>query len=69
MVSVVRGPIRDPLTGRQVRFRKTRETEVKAQIELGTLLGLARASCRTCALLNVRALWLLVTWLGQVWKA
>jgi hypothetical protein len=33
----------DPLTGREIRFRKTRKTEVEAQIELGRLLALARA--------------------------
>ena len=33
----------DPLTGRELRFRKTRRTEVEAQIELGRLLELARA--------------------------
>jgi hypothetical protein len=33
----------DPLTGREIRFRKTRRTEVEAQIELGKLLELARA--------------------------
>jgi hypothetical protein len=34
---------KDPLTGRELRFRKTRKTEVEAQIELGRLLELARA--------------------------
>jgi integrase len=34
---------KDPLTGREIRFRKTRKTEVEAQIELGRLLALARA--------------------------
>jgi hypothetical protein len=34
---------KDPLTGRELRFRKTRKTEVEAQIELGKLLALARA--------------------------
>jgi len=34
---------KDPLTGRELRFRKTRKTEVEAQIELGRLLALARA--------------------------
>jgi hypothetical protein len=34
---------KDPLTGREMRFRKTRRTEVEAQIELGKLLELARA--------------------------
>jgi integrase len=34
---------KDPLTGRELRFRKTRRTEVEAQIELGRLLELARA--------------------------
>ncbi len=29
---------KDPLTGRELRFRKTRKTEVEAQIELGRLL-------------------------------
>jgi hypothetical protein len=33
----------DPLTGREIRSRKTRKTEVEAQIELGRLLELARA--------------------------
>jgi hypothetical protein len=34
---------KDPLTGREIRFRKTRRTEVEAQIELGRLLELAWA--------------------------
>jgi hypothetical protein len=34
---------KDPLTGRELRFRKTRRTEVEAQTELGKLLELARA--------------------------
>jgi hypothetical protein len=34
---------KDPLTGRELRFRKTRKTEVEAQIELGRLLELARS--------------------------
>ena len=34
---------KDPLSGREIRFRKTRRTEVEAQIELGRLLELARA--------------------------
>jgi hypothetical protein len=34
---------KDPLSGRELRFRKTRRTEVEAQIELGRLLELARA--------------------------
>jgi DNA-binding transcriptional regulator YhcF (GntR family) len=34
---------KDPLTGREIRFRKTRKTEVEAQSELGKLLELARA--------------------------
>ena len=34
---------KDPLSGREIRFRKTRKTEVEAQIELGKLLELARA--------------------------
>jgi integrase len=34
---------KDPITGREIRFRKTRKTEVEAQIELGKLLALARA--------------------------
>jgi hypothetical protein len=29
---------KDPLTGREIRFRKTRKTEIEAQIELGKLL-------------------------------
>ena len=33
---------KDPLSGRELRFRKTRRTEVEAQIELGKLLALAR---------------------------
>jgi integrase len=33
----------DPLTGQEIRFRKTRKTEVEARIELGRLLALARA--------------------------
>ena len=35
----------DPLSGREIRFRKTCRTEVEAQIELGKLLELARAIC------------------------
>jgi hypothetical protein len=34
---------KDTLSGREIRFRKTRKTEVEAQIELGRLLELARA--------------------------
>ena len=34
---------KDPLTGRELRFRKSRKTEVETQIELGKLLALARA--------------------------
>jgi hypothetical protein len=34
---------KDPLTGREIRFRKTRRTEVEAQIELCRLLELARS--------------------------
>jgi hypothetical protein len=34
---------KDPLSGREIRFRKTRRTEVEAQIELGKLLELARS--------------------------
>src|ERR1700751_5807454 len=34
---------KDPLTGREIRFRKTRKTEVEAQMELGRLLELARS--------------------------
>ena len=34
---------KDPLTGREIRFRKTRRTEVEAQIELGKLLAFARS--------------------------
>jgi integrase len=34
---------KDPLTGREIRFRKTCKDEVTAQIELGKLLALARA--------------------------
>jgi hypothetical protein len=34
---------KDPLTGRELRFRKTRKTEVEAQIEPGRLLELARS--------------------------
>jgi hypothetical protein len=34
---------KNPLSGREPRFRKTRKTEVEAQIELGRLLELARA--------------------------
>jgi integrase len=33
----------DPLTGREIRFRKTCKTERAAQIELGKLLAMARA--------------------------
>ena len=32
---------RNPLTGREIRFRKTGKTEVEKQIELGRLLTLA----------------------------
>jgi hypothetical protein len=34
---------KDSLSGREIRFRKTRRTEVEAQIELGRLLELARS--------------------------
>lgn len=34
---------RDPLTGREIRLRKTWKTEAEAQIELGKLLAFARA--------------------------
>ena len=34
---------KDPLTGREIRFQKTRKPEVEARIELGKLLALARA--------------------------
>jgi hypothetical protein len=34
---------KEPLTGREIQFRKTRGTEVEAQIELGRLLELARS--------------------------
>jgi hypothetical protein len=34
---------KDSLTGREIRFRKTRKTKVEAQIELGRLLALAWA--------------------------
>jgi hypothetical protein len=34
---------KDRLTGREIRFRRTRRTEVEAQIELGRLLELARS--------------------------
>ena len=34
---------KDPLTGREIRFRKPRRTEVEAQIELGKLLELAES--------------------------
>jgi DNA-binding transcriptional regulator YhcF (GntR family) len=37
---------KDPLTGREIRFRKTRKTELDAQIELGKLLALAQAGRR-----------------------
>jgi len=33
----------DPLTGREIRFRKTCKTERAAQIELGKLLAMAQA--------------------------
>jgi hypothetical protein len=33
---------KDPLTGREARFRKTRRSAVEAQIELGKLLALVR---------------------------
>jgi hypothetical protein len=35
---------KDPLTGREIRFRKTCTTERDAQIGLGKLLALARAA-------------------------
>jgi hypothetical protein len=38
---------KDPLTDREIRFRKTRRTEVEAQIELGKLLELAGRRQRT----------------------
>jgi integrase len=34
---------KDPLTGREIRSRKTRKSELAAQIELGKLLALAQA--------------------------
>ena len=34
---------KNPLSGRELRFRKTRKTEVEAQIELGKLLAFARS--------------------------
>ena len=34
---------KDPPSGRELRFRKTRRTEVEAQIELGRQLALARS--------------------------
>ena len=34
---------KDPLTGREIRFRKTRRTEIEAQIELRKLLAMAGA--------------------------
>ena len=34
----------DPLTGREIRFRKTCKTERAAQIELGKLLAVAQAN-------------------------
>jgi hypothetical protein len=34
---------KDPLTGREIRFRKTCKSELAAQIELGKLLALAQA--------------------------
>ncbi len=34
---------KDPLTGREIRFRKTCKCELAAQIELGKLLALAQA--------------------------
>jgi len=33
----------DPLTGKEIRFRKTCKTEQAAQIELGKLLAMAQA--------------------------
>jgi hypothetical protein len=39
----LRAAPKDPLTGRELRFRKTRKTEVEVQIELCRLLELARA--------------------------
>ena len=43
---------KDPLAGRGLRFRKTRRTEVEAQIELGKLLALARDAPTSRALAN-----------------
>jgi hypothetical protein len=43
---------KDPLSGREIRFRKTRRTEVEAQIELGKLLALARNAPTSRALAN-----------------
>jgi hypothetical protein len=34
---------KDPLSGREIRFRKARKTEVEAQIELGKLLELTES--------------------------
>jgi len=43
---------KDPLSGRELRFRKTRRTEVDAQIELGKLLALVRNAPTSRALAN-----------------
>jgi hypothetical protein len=45
---------KDPLTGREIRFRKTPKSELAAQMEVGNLLALAQAgrqpdSCVTVA--------------------
>jgi hypothetical protein len=47
---------KDPLTGRELRLRKTRRTEVEAQIEPGKLLELARAGRQSDSDLTVAEL-------------
>jgi len=36
----------DPLTGREIGFRKACKTEQAAQIELGKLLAMAQSNCQ-----------------------
>ena len=61
----VRG--KDPLTGREIPFRKTCKTERGAQIELGKLLALARAG-RPVRYQHERVARLsLAAWEGKQW--
>jgi len=58
---------KDPLTGREIRFRKTCKTERGAQIELGKLLALARAG-RPVRYQHERVARLsLAAWEGKQW--